>query len=72
MNAQKWENVKTDIYGKACLYNHMIDTAIEGGYGTQEIIYLLRKLPSKTARWAEMQWHRQNRTDKCLLKIIMK
>ena len=55
MNAQKWENVKTEIYGKACLYNHMIDMATEGGCGTLEIIYLPRKSPSKTARRAEMQ-----------------
>ena len=25
MNARKWENVKMEIYGKVCLYNHMID-----------------------------------------------
>ena len=25
MNARRWENVKTDIYGKAYLYNRMID-----------------------------------------------
>ena len=53
MNARKWENVKTEIYGKACLYNHMIYMAIEGGYGTPEIVYLSRKPPSKTARWEE-------------------
>ena len=36
MNARKWENVKTEIYGRVCLYNHMIDMATESGYGTQE------------------------------------
>ena len=49
-SAQKWENVKTEIYGKACLYNHMIDTAIESGYGAPKTVYLPEKLPPKTAR----------------------
>ncbi len=33
--ARKWENVKTEIYGKVCLYNQMIDTAIENGTAHQ-------------------------------------
>ena len=53
MNAQKWENVKTEIYGKACLYNHMIDMATEGGYGMPRIAYLPEKPSSKTARREE-------------------
>ena len=52
-NARKWENVKTEIYGKVCLYNHMFDMAIEGGYDTPRIVYLPRKPPSKTARLEE-------------------
>ena len=50
MNAQGWENVKTEIYGKVCLHDYMIDAAIEGGYGTPKIWYLSRKLPLRTAR----------------------
>ena len=39
ISAQKWENVKTEIYGKIRLYNQMIDTAIESGYGTPKMVY---------------------------------
>ena len=53
MNAQKCENVKTEIYGKVCLYNRMIDIAIEGRYGVPRIVYLPRKPPSKMARREE-------------------
>ena len=55
MNTRKWENVKMEIYGKVCLYNHMIDMAIEGGYGTPRIVYLPGKPSSKTARREERQ-----------------
>ena len=54
MNAQKWENVKTEIYGKVCLYNHMNYMTTEDGYDTPEIVYLPRKPSAKTARRAEM------------------
>ena len=38
INARKWENVKTEIYGKVWLYNHLIDTAIDNGYGTPRVV----------------------------------
>ena len=53
MNARKWENVKTEIYGRVCLYNHMIDMATESGYGTPRIVYPPGKSPSKMARREE-------------------
>ena len=37
------------------VYSHMIDMAIEDGYGTPEIVYPSRKPPSKTARREERQ-----------------
>lgn len=53
MNAQKCEDVKTEIYRKVCLYNRIIDIAIEGGYGTPRIAYLPEKPSSKMARREE-------------------
>ena len=53
MNAQKCEDVKTEIYGKVCLYNRMIDIAIEGGYGMPRITYLPKKPSSKMTRREE-------------------
>ena len=55
VHARKWENVKTEIYGKVSLYNHMIDTAINNGYGTPRIVYPLGKPPPKTARQEKKQ-----------------
>ena len=55
MHARKWENVKTEIYGKVSLYNHMIDTAIDSGYGTPRIVYPSGKPPPKTARQEKKQ-----------------
>ena len=55
VHARKWENVKTEIYGKVSLYNHMIDTAIESGYGTPRIVYLPEKPPPKMVRRDERQ-----------------
>ena len=50
MNARKCGNVKTEIYGKARLYNHMIDTAIKSRYVAPKIVYRSRKPLSKTTR----------------------
>ena len=55
VHARKWENVKTEIYGKVSLYNHMIDTAIDNGYGTPRIVYPSGKPPPKTARQEKKQ-----------------
>ena len=38
MNARKRESVKTEIYGKVWLYNHLIDTAIDNVYGTPRVV----------------------------------
>ena len=53
MNVQKCEDVKMEIYGKAYLYNRMIDMVTEGGYGTPRIAYLPEKPSSKMARREE-------------------
>ena len=50
VNARKWENVKTEIYGKVWLYNHLIDTAIDNGYGTPRVVCPSVKPAPKTAR----------------------
>ena len=50
VNARKWENVKTEIYGKVWLYNHLIDTAIDNGYGTARVVCPSVKPAPKTAR----------------------
>ena len=49
-NAQKWRNTKAKIYGKACLYNHMIDTTTDNGCGTPRIVYRSERLSSQTTR----------------------
>ena len=48
ISARKWENVKAEIYGKVQLYNQMIDTAIDNGYGTPKIVHVYKSGP-KTA-----------------------
>ena len=48
ISARKWENVKAEIYGKVQLYNQMIDTAIDNGYGTPKIVHVYKPGP-KTA-----------------------
>ena len=48
ISARKWENVKAEIYGKVQLYNQMIDTAIDNGYGTPRIVQVYRP-ESRTA-----------------------
>ena len=55
VHARKWENVKTEIYGKVSLYNHMIDTAIDNGYGTPRIVYPSGKPPPKMTRREKKQ-----------------
>ena len=42
ISARKWENVKTEIYGKVQLYNQMIDMAIDHGYGTPRIVQVYK------------------------------
>ena len=42
-------NVKAEAYGKVQLYNQMIDTAIDNGYGTPRIVQVYKPGP-KTAR----------------------
>ena len=49
ISARKWENVKAEIYGKVQLYNQMIDTAIDNGYGTPKIVHVYKPGPG-TAR----------------------
>ena len=49
ISARKWENVKAEIYGKVQLYNQMIDTAIDNGYGTPRIVQAYKPGP-RTAR----------------------
>ena len=53
--ARKWENVKIEIYGKVSLYNHMIDTAIDNGYGTPRIVYRSERSAPKTTIQEERQ-----------------
>ena len=55
MSVRKWENVKDGDLQKVYLYNHMIDTAINNGYGTPRIVYPLGKPPPKTARQEKKQ-----------------
>ena len=50
MNARNWENAKTEIYGKVWLYNRLIDTAIDNGYGTPRVVCPSVKPAPKTAR----------------------
>ena len=47
ISARKWEN-EAEIYGKVQLYNQMIDTAIDNGYGTPRIVQVYRP-ESRTA-----------------------
>ena len=55
VHARKWENVKTEIYGKVSLYNQMIDTAIDSGYGTPRITYRSERPSMKTTIQEEGQ-----------------
>ncbi len=48
ISARKWENVKTEIYGKVYLYNRMIDMAIDSGYGTPRIVQVYKPGPKTT------------------------
>ena len=50
MNARKWENVKTEIYGKVWLYSHLIYMAVDNGYGTARVVCPSVKPAPKTAR----------------------
>ncbi len=73
ISARKWENVKAEIYGKVQLYNQMIDTAIDNGYGTPRIVQVYRP-ESRTAGDGgdARRRHRQYCTDGCFWFIIRK
>ena len=48
INARKWKKVKAQICGKVQLYNLMINTVIDNGYGTPKIVQVYKPGPRTT------------------------